>query len=148
MLALALQSKLRVYLIVEDKIIDYIEYNHSLRQMIVEVARIVTKLDIGSFVLTDPVISLRALLSQYHMYDSMCTCDVLYVCVRLCMCVYMYVCVHVCVCTCMCVTLYTRACVYVYVGVLCVCVCVNCVISVLGLTLEKLYSYIIIIMIV
>ena len=69
MLALALQSKLRVYLIVEDKIIDYIEYN--LRQMI-EVARIVTKLDIGSFVLTDPVISLRALLSQYHMYDSMC----------------------------------------------------------------------------
>ena len=56
MLALALQSKLRVYLIVEDKIIDYIEYN--LRQMIVEVARIVTKLDIGSFVLTDPVISL------------------------------------------------------------------------------------------
>ena len=72
MLALALQSKLKVYLIVEDKIIDYIEYNHSLRQMIVEVARIVTKLDIGSFVLTDPVISLRALLSQYHMYDSMC----------------------------------------------------------------------------
>ena len=56
MLALALQSKLRVYLIVEDKIIDYIEYN--LRQMIVEVARIVTKLDIGSFVLTDLVISL------------------------------------------------------------------------------------------
>ena len=66
----------------------------------------------------------------------MCTCDMCYVCVRVC----------VCVCTCMCVTLYTRACVYVYVGVLCV--RVNCVISVLGLTLEKLYSYIIIIMIV
>ena len=83
---MALQSKLSVYLIVEDKIIDYIIYD----KMIIEVdsfARRMTKLDIGSFVLIDPVISLRPC---YHMY----------VCIRVTVYTCTYVCVFVCECTC------------------------------------------------
>ena len=99
---MALQSKLSVYLIVEDKIIDYIIYD----KLIIEVdsfARRMTKLDIGSFVLTDPVISLRPC---YHSITCMCAYVYLCIHVYMCMCVCLYTCVYVYVCVCMCVYMY------------------------------------------
>ena len=87
---MALQSKLSVYLIVEDKIIDYIIYD----KLIIEVARRMTKLDIGNFVLTD-------LLSQYHMY--VCLRVPVYTYVYVYVCVFVYLCICVCVCLYVCV---------------------------------------------
>ena len=120
---MALQSKLSVYLIVEDKIIDYIIYD----KLIIEVdsfARRMTKLDIGSFVLTDPVISLRPC---YHSITCMracmcayqvltCTCVYMCICVCVCVCIPVYMCICVCTCTCAILCIH----VLVYVGMLCV----------------------------